>query len=189
MEADYEALIAPFIDVVFYITSEFAEQRPDGQGGIRYHKGLDIATPSSLGNVEVFSVCDGVVVGNYWDENGYGNYCIMRGDDGMGYLYAHLEEINVVPNQRIEVGELIGLEGTTGSSTGIHLHFEMQYIGSGSWNFSLPIGSYENPADFMGVPNEEGISIYYDGIPKYKKKKKRGFPWVLYGRKLRNSRI
>ena len=98
-EADYYADIAPFIDVVFYITSIFGEERP----GPRYHKGLDIATPSSLGYVPVYSVCNGTVVGNYWDENGYGNYCIMRGDDGMGYLYAHLQEINVSPNQRIEV--------------------------------------------------------------------------------------
>lgn len=189
MEADYEALIAPFIDVVFYITSEFAEERPDGQGGIRYHKGLDIATPSSMGNVEVYSVCDGVCDYIGWDENGYGNYLILRGDDGMGYLYAHLEEIdNLAVGWRVEKGQWIGLEGTTGSSTGIHLHFEMQYIGSGSWNFSAPIGSYENPADFMGVPNEQGISIYYDGIPK-KKEKKKGFPWVLYARKLRNRRI
>lgn len=53
--ADYEARIAPFINVTFYVTSEWWEQP-------RNHRGLDIATPSSLGNVPLYSMCNGHVV-------------------------------------------------------------------------------------------------------------------------------
>lgn len=58
--ADYEARIAPFINVTFYVTSEWWEQP-------RNHRGLDIATPSSLGNVPVYSMCNGSVVHKAFD--------------------------------------------------------------------------------------------------------------------------
>ena len=89
--------------------------------------------------------------------------------------------------RHFEIGEYVGNEGTTGASTGIHLHFEIQDISNtGYWNFIAPISDCINPAEWMGVPNVEGISIYYDGVPKYKKKRKK-FPWVLYAEKLRNK--
>lgn len=53
--ADYTANIAPFINVTFYVTSIF------GETGTRTHRGIDIATPSALGNVPVYSMCNGTV--------------------------------------------------------------------------------------------------------------------------------
>lgn len=188
--ADYNANIAPFINETFYITAEFGEERPVSGGGVRYHNGLDIATPSSLGNVDLFSVCDGTIIEMDYDDGtgtGFGNYFIIKDDNsGLAFLYGHLDLLDPVMfiGRHYSIGEYVGKEGTTGSSTGIHLHFAIQNIGSGSWDYNAPIENYENPADFMGVPNEEGISIYYNGVPKYKKK--RGFPWVLYAKKLRN---
>lgn len=190
--ADYEARIAPFINETFYVTSEWWEQP-------RNHRGLDIATPKALGNVPLYSMCKGTIVHKAWDEDGYGNYIIMKDSiTGMGFLYAHM--VNPSPlniGDTVEIGSYVGNEGTTGSSTGIHLHVEMQDISSHSWIFGADKSYYSNPAEFMGFPNKEGISIIYYGTPKppdpptpptplnYKKSK---FKWVLYARKLRNRR-
>lgn len=185
--ADYEARIAPFINVTFYVTSEWWEQP-------RNHRGLDIATPSSLGNVPLYSMCNGSIVHKAYDENGYGYYLIMKDSGtGMGFLYAHMNEpspLNV--GDIVTIGQFVGNEGTTGSSTGIHLHLEMQDISIHDWEFRAPKEIYTNPAEFMGIPNVEGISVIYYGTPEpprpiYIKKTK--FKWVLYARKLRNKRI
>lgn len=107
----------------------------------------------------------------------------------MGFLYAHLSEaspLNV--GDVVENGTYVGHEGTTGNSTGIHLHLEMQDISSHNWIFNAPIEQYANPAEYMGFPNSQGISVIYDGTPipptpiSFLKRK---FKWVLYSRKLR----
>lgn len=89
----------------------------------------------------------------------------------------------------IQVGEQVGIEGTTGESTGIHLHVEMQDLTNHDWEFQADKDVYINPADFMGFPNEEGITVYYDGIPVTPDVtlKKQKFNWVLYAKKLRNK--
>lgn len=158
--ADYEARIAPFINVIFYVTSVWWEEP-------RNHRGLDIATPSSLGNVPLYSMCNGKVVHKDYDADGYGNYLIMKDDTtGMGFLYGHLNEptpLNV--GDPVQIGQFVGNEGTTGHSTGIHLHLEMQDISNHSWIFGADKSYYTNPATFMGIPNTEGISVIYEGIP------------------------
>lgn len=158
--ADYEARIAPFINVTFYVTSEWWEQP-------RNHRGLDIATPSALGNVPLYSMCNGTIVHKAFDADGYGNYIIMKDSTtGMGFLYAHMNEassLNV--GDTIQIGQFVGNEGTTGHSTGIHLHVEMQDISTHDWEFHAPKEMYTNPAEFMGFPNEEGISVIYYGTP------------------------
>lgn len=186
MNADYQARIAPFIDVIFYVTSVWWEQP-------RNHRGLDIATPTALGNVPVYSMCDGTIVTNAYNEGGYGNYIIMKDDTtGMGFLYAHLVERSpLLVGSKIKIGEQVGREGSTGNSTGIHLHVEMQDISTHNWIYGADKSYYENPAEFMGFPNVEGISVYYDGvpyIPPVENKKRKNFPWVLYARKLRKNK-
>lgn len=91
---------------------------------------------------------------------------------------------------RVSIGDYVGHEGTSGSSTGIHLHLEMQDLSNRGWIFQADLSEYLNPADFMGFPNVGGISVIYNGTPKppipqtFKKSK---FKWVLYARKLRNK--
>lgn len=128
--ADYIAKIAPFINQTFYVTSVWWEQP-------RNHRGLDIATPSSLGNVELYSMCDGIVVTKAYQENGYGNYIIMKDSKtGMGFLYAHMNEPSLLNvGDTVKIGQLVGYEGSTGLSTGIHLHLEMQDISTHDWIF------------------------------------------------------
>ena len=159
--ADYEAKIAPFINQIFYVTSQWWEQP-------RNHRGLDIATPKSAGdNIPVYSMCEGKLVYKSWDQDGYGNYIIMKDNiTNMGFLYAHLKNpspLNV--GDSVKIGQEVGIEGTTGSSTGIHLHLEMQDLTNHDWVFHAPKEYYSNPAEFMGIPNQEGISVIYNGTP------------------------
>lgn len=60
---------------------------------------------------------------------------------------------------------LYGIEGTTGSSTGIHLHVEMQDISTHNWIFGADKSYYTNPAEFMGIPNVDGTVCIYNGTP------------------------
>ena len=176
--ADYNANIAPFINEVFYVTSVFGEQP-------RNHKGLDISTGT---NSPVFSTVDGIVVRSDLSTS-YGNIIIIKATNGIGHLFAHLRDLplkNV--GDTVVIGEQVGVEGSTGQSTGIHLHYEMQDISNSSWNYNAQLSEYLNPADFMGFPNIEGISVFYNGIPLIEKTKKKKFPWVIYTKFFRNRR-
>lgn len=59
---------------------------------------------------------------------GYGNCVVIRHPNGLETLYGHLSKINVRPNQQVDAGEVIGLGGSTGNSTGPHLHFECRFL-------------------------------------------------------------
>lgn len=59
---------------------------------------------------------------------GYGNCIVLRHPNGLETLYGHLSRINVKPNQQVSVGEVIGQGGSTGNSTGPHLHFECRFL-------------------------------------------------------------
>jgi len=88
-----------------------------------YHKGMDIANHSAP---NVLAADSGKVIVAGWPDNyGYGNRVII--DHGNGYvtLYGHLQSIYVVPGQTVSRGSAIGKMGSTGRSTGIHLHFEV----------------------------------------------------------------
>ena len=87
----------------------------------RKHEGLDI--PLHTGD-SVVSSFDGVVRFARCTNSGYGNCIIVRHLNGLETLYGHLSKIEVSENQFVKSGELIGLGGSTGKSTGPHLHFE-----------------------------------------------------------------
>jgi len=89
------------------------------------HIGLDIAARMWD---PIVAVADGVVVFAEWG-GGYGNLVIVDHDDGWRSYYAHLSEIVVEVGQEVRQGELLGGAGSTGYSTGPHLHFELRYQG------------------------------------------------------------
>jgi murein DD-endopeptidase MepM/ murein hydrolase activator NlpD len=86
------------------------------------HKGVDLTSP----NKNIMSSDNGKVVfaGNKGD--GYGNSIIIDHLNGYKTLYGHLSQINVTVGKIVEKGEKIGYMGSTGNSTGVHLHFEVQ---------------------------------------------------------------
>jgi murein DD-endopeptidase MepM/ murein hydrolase activator NlpD len=97
-----------------------------------YHKGIDIANSSAP---NILAADSGTVVVAGWpDAYGYGNRVIIDHGNGYRTLYGHLSSIYVVPGQTVSRGSAIGRMGTTGRSTGVHLHFEV-----------IRNGSYLNP--------------------------------------------
>jgi murein DD-endopeptidase MepM/ murein hydrolase activator NlpD len=92
-----------------------------------YHKAIDIA---NRGGGPIVAADGGVVVGAGWlDNSGYGNRVIIDHGNGMVTLYAHMSVIQVQPGQRVNSGDVLGQMGSTGRSTGTHLHFEIRQGG------------------------------------------------------------
>jgi murein DD-endopeptidase MepM/ murein hydrolase activator NlpD len=91
----------------------------------RWHNGIDFSTPIGT---SVKSSWGGVVRYAGYNSGGYGNVVVVRHDNGLETLYAHLSRIDVKINQRIEHGFVIGLSGNTGHSTGPHLHYEIRFL-------------------------------------------------------------
>ena len=100
------------------------------------HTGLDIAavsgTPIGAADAGIVSFT------NFGYGGGYGNYIIVTHGNGYSTLYAHLSAISVSVNQAVQRGQRIGAEGSTGNSTGPHLHFEIRFN-----------GVYQNPLAYL----------------------------------------
>lgn len=103
------------------ITSDFGPRR------YRYHYGTDLRI--NIGD-SVRSAFDGKVRIIDYEARGYGHYVVIRHNNGLETVYAHLSQVLVSLDQNVKGGELIALGGNTGRSTGPHLHFEMRYLGN-----------------------------------------------------------
>ena len=102
-----------------------------------YHPAIDII-PSS--NYEIYSAQNGEVITNSYNSV-YGNYLVIKQDNGYYTLYAHLSQPLVTVGQKVQKGQLLGIMGKTGTATGIHLHFSI-------WD-GYPFKSNSiNPLDF-----------------------------------------
>lgn len=86
-----------------------------------FHNGLDIAAPYGT---PVGAARGGVVISSGW-MGGYGKAVIIQHDEGFKTLYGHLSTINVRPGQKVKAGQFVGRVGSTGWSTGPHLHFTL----------------------------------------------------------------
>jgi len=98
------------------------------------HHGIDIA--GTTGN-SIWSVDDGVVVYSGWSNSGYGNLIVIDHGNGWQSLYAHLNSVFVSCGESVYQGATIAAMGSTGNSSGTHLHFELLYGSSkvNPWNF------------------------------------------------------
>lgn len=103
-----------------------------GLGDSRYygpHEGIDIAPTSAeikAGRTRVFSIAPGTVVRTGFMPKGYGHYVVVRHPDGATSLYGHLSQIAVKQGQKVESGSPLGRMGSTGMSTGTHLHLTVR---------------------------------------------------------------
>lgn len=104
------------------ITSNYGYRAKFG----RMHKGVDLALRS---NDTVYAAFDGKVRITNYEAKGYGNYVVMRHPNKLETVYGHLNKILVKQDQMVKAGDPIGLGGSTGRSTGPHLHFETRYMG------------------------------------------------------------
>ena len=91
-----------------------------------YHNALDIANPAVPG---IAAADAGVVVDVQYLRYGYGQHVLVSHGDGLSTLYAHLSEIYVKVGDRLARGQILGRMGSTGRSTGTHLHFEVRKNG------------------------------------------------------------
>ena len=113
-----------FVDPVrgYAIISPFGPRQMPGQA-VRNHEGVDIAAPRGT---SVFAAAEGSVLRTGFDAEGYGRVVEIRHPNGMSTLYGHLSRLDVASGDRLQAGQRIGLVGSTGRSTGPHLHFEVR---------------------------------------------------------------
>ncbi|MDD2533987.1 MAG: peptidoglycan DD-metalloendopeptidase family protein [Eubacteriales bacterium] len=125
------------------ITSAFGWRIHPVYGYKKFHSGIDIA--ASLGT-KVVAARGGTVIlvsapvnGQSYGGWGYGNYIVIDHGDGKATLYGHLKLVEVSVGDGVDAGDRIGLVGSTGTSTGPHLHFEVRVN-----------GNTVNPSDYVG---------------------------------------
>ena len=99
---------------------------PFGFRRFRWHYGIDLSL--NTGDT-VYAAFDGIVRIKQYDRNGYGNYVVLIHKNGLESLYGHFSKTLVNVGDEVKAGEPIGLGGSTGRSTGPHLHFETRYMG------------------------------------------------------------
>ncbi len=106
-------------------------------GGWRMHYGVDLAAPSGT---PIYATRTGVITTTSYQEGGAGYYVTINHGDGFSSIYMHMTHYIVSPGQYVSAGEVIGYCGSTGASTGPHLHFGISYK-----------GTYVNPAEYIAI--------------------------------------
>lgn len=107
------------------LTSNYGVRNDPFNGHARMHKGIDI--PGPVGT-PIYATADGIVSRSQW-VSGYGNLVEISHGNDTETRYGHLSKLIVAPNERVRRGQLIGFMGSTGRSTGSHLHYEIRIAG------------------------------------------------------------
>ena len=134
LQADQLALTPTLAPTVGVLTAGFGVRQDPFTGQPEFHTGIDISTPS--GN-RILAPANGTVVRVAY-EKGFGRVVRISHGYGVTTLYGHLMAVRVDEGQRVKRGDLVGLVGSTGRSTGPHLHYEVH-------RESKPV----NPLDFV----------------------------------------
>ncbi len=125
------------------LTGEFkvtCEYKRKGNWAAGWHTGIDM-----VGDETIYGTCDGTVTKIGVDKS-YGNYIVVKAPNGKFHWFCHLSKVTCSLGQKISRTTKIGVMGSTGNSTGKHLHFEIR-------NASNKYADNSNPADYMGIPN------------------------------------
>jgi murein DD-endopeptidase MepM/ murein hydrolase activator NlpD len=109
----------------YRLTSAYGMRVNPVTGNLRLHEGIDLAAPAGT---EVYATANGTVTEVGYDSI-YGNYVIIKHDGSWASLYGHLQKAAVTLRTNVKSGMLIGWVGSTGQSTGPHLHFELRQNG------------------------------------------------------------
>lgn len=107
------------------ITSPFGWRRHPIFGVRKFHSGVDLAGPN---HSPIKAADSGNVLYSGW-YGGYGKVVIVSHGNGLATLYAHMSKTNAKPGDNVKKGDVVGYEGSTGFSTGPHLHFEVRVNG------------------------------------------------------------
>jgi murein DD-endopeptidase MepM/ murein hydrolase activator NlpD len=110
---------------IMKFSSGYGYRSAPTRGASRNHKGIDI--PGPVGS-PIYATADGTIGRAQW-VGGYGKYVEINHGNAVQTRYGHLSAMNVVPGQRIRKGDILGYMGSTGRSTGSHLHYEVRIAG------------------------------------------------------------
>ena len=138
-------IAVPSIDPVENLrtTSGFGPRRAPMRGASRNHKGIDFAGPIGT---PIYATADGLIGRAKW-VRGYGKFIEIEHGNELQTRYAHLSAMNVRYGQRVKKGDVIGYMGSTGNSTGSHLHYEVRIAGRAV-----------NPLAFLAAPVKYDIN-------------------------------
>lgn len=152
-------MLNPYQGGAFRVTSIYGNR--DIGYGVEFHKGLDLVGESSK---KLLAIADGVVYQSRmvpkitgdltWQ---WGNYVTIKADTGELITYAHLSERLVEKGQKVKKGDVIGIEGSTGWSSGSHCHLEIRTGGNVTT-------STVNTPEFTGIPNKVGKYVIEEEI-------------------------
>lgn len=120
----------------YTVTSPFGGRRAPNAAAGTYHEGIDLAVPM---NSKVYAARDGVIFAKGYDPSA-GNYVFIYHGNGLFSNYFHLSSSSVKVGQHVDAGQVIARSGSTGNSTGPHLHFGISHR---LW------GDYENPENYI----------------------------------------
>jgi len=139
----------PLLPVKGTVTSSVGWRHDPIDGLIRHHNGVDIAVPAGS---SVRAIAAGVVVESRW-HGGYGNLVTIDHGGGTISMYGHNSRLEVKTGDRVEAGQTVAFSGSTGRSTGPHLHFELWQKGNNVTEAYLSGGT--------GMPEvKDGIRSY-----------------------------
>jgi murein DD-endopeptidase MepM/ murein hydrolase activator NlpD len=125
-------------------------------GTARMHNGQDFEVPYGT---EVYATGDGSVIESGWNTGGFGNCIVIDHGYGFQTVYGHLSDIKVTRGQKVKRGDLIGISGSTGLSSGPHLHYQIEQF-----------GTHRNPVNFFN--NDVSPEEYNDMIQAFESKTK-----------------
>jgi murein DD-endopeptidase MepM/ murein hydrolase activator NlpD len=125
LQADQLALTPTIVPTAGVLTAGFGSRPDPFTNHLEFHTGIDISTPA--GN-RVVAPASGTIVRVGWDK-GYGRFVEIAHGYGVTTLFGHLQTARVAEGQRVRRGDLVALVGSTGRSTGPHLHYEVHADG------------------------------------------------------------
>lgn len=129
----------PLGSISCYISSPYGN-RSASVSGWSFHGGMDISASGVYGK-PIYASRAGTVIAAVWGSTGYGIYAVIDHGDGFSTVYGHCSSLCVTTGQTVSKGQQIGNVGSTGNSTGPHLHFEVRYN-----------GAKQNPANYVSKP-------------------------------------
>ena len=110
------------------------------------HSGMDLV---GVNNKNVRAIAAGTVIRSGYDPSGWGNYVVVKQSDGYSCIYAHLNKRNVAVDEKVQAGQVLGVEGNTGNVTGSHLHLELRKVYADRMTTI-------DPADYLKIKNKVG---------------------------------
>jgi hypothetical protein len=155
-EVDHQPMISP-VDVKYRLGDgfRFRDVHPV-LGTPRMHYGQDFVVPYGT---KVYATGDGTVLESGWNSGGFGNYIVIDHGYGLQSTYGHLSQIKVSKGLNVKRGDLIGLSGNSGTSSGPHLHYQIDQF-----------GQHKNPVNFFN--NDISVEEYNEMIQTLASKSK-----------------